>query len=93
MLRFAQLLLMYRGTPDFSIWSSGPYMRGAAASGIKTTIGNHRIRATRITAYLKNGSKLENAAATVNHVNTRTTQLYDCRQEEFSFDEVERIVI
>jgi hypothetical protein len=32
------------------------------------------------------------AAAMANHASTRTTQLYD-RRDELSFDEVERIVI
>ena len=37
-------------------------------------MGPHMFRATGITAYLKNGSTLENAAATANHASTRTTQ-------------------
>lgn len=63
----------------------------AAAAGIKTKIGNHSFRATGITAYLKNGGTLENAAAMANHASTRTTQLYDRRREELSLDEIERI--
>jgi integrase/recombinase XerC len=43
--------------------------------------------------HLKNGGTLEKAAAMVNHASARTTQLYDDRREEFSLDEVERIVI
>ncbi len=54
--------------------------RRAAAAGIDTKIGNHSFRATGITAYLKNGGTLENAAAMANHASTRTTQLYDRRQ-------------
>ena len=50
-------------------------------------------RAIRITDYLKNGGTLEKAAAMANHASTRTTQLYDRRHNEFSLDEVERIVI
>jgi integrase len=65
--------------------------RRAAAAGIETKVGNHSFRATGITAYLKNGGTLENAAAMANHVSTRTTQLYDRRKEEISLDEVERI--
>lgn len=65
--------------------------RRAAATGIKTKIGNHSFRATGITAYLKNGGTLENAAAMANHASTRTTQLYDRRRDEISLDEVERI--
>jgi site-specific recombinase XerD len=65
--------------------------RRAAAAGIGTKIGNHTFRATGITAYLKNGGTLENAAAMANHASTRTTQLYDRRRDEISLDEVERI--
>jgi site-specific recombinase XerD len=49
--------------------------RRAAAAGIATSVGNHTFRATGITAYLKNGGTLENAAAMANHASTRTTQL------------------
>jgi site-specific recombinase XerD len=65
--------------------------RRAQAVGIGTRIGNHTFRATGITAYLKNGGTLENAAAMANHASTRTTQLYDRRRDEISLDEVERI--
>jgi len=65
--------------------------RRAIAAGIATKIGNHTFRATGITAYLKNGGTLENAAAMANHASTRTTQLYDRRHDEISLDEVERI--
>ncbi|ANB78121.1 integrase (plasmid) [Paraburkholderia phytofirmans OLGA172] len=65
--------------------------RRALAAGVGTKIGNHTFRATGITAYLKNGGTLENAAAMANHASTRTTQLYDRRQDEISLDEVERI--
>ena len=65
--------------------------RRAAAAGIETKVGNHSFRATGITAYLKNGGTLENAAAMANHASTRTTQLYDRRHDEISLDEVERI--
>jgi site-specific recombinase XerC len=65
--------------------------RRALAAGIATRIGNHTFRATGITAYLKNGGTLENAAAMANHASTRTTQLYDRRRDDVSLDEVERI--
>jgi site-specific recombinase XerD len=67
--------------------------RRASAAGIETKIGNHTFRATGITAYLKNGGTLENAAAMANHASTRTTQLYDRRREEISLDEIERVRI
>ena len=65
--------------------------RRAQAAGIATRVGNHSFRATRITAYLKNGGTLEKAAAMANHASTRTTQLYDRRRDEMCLDEVERI--
>ena len=65
--------------------------RRALAAGIGTAIGNHTFRATGITAYLKNGGTLENAATMANHASTRTTQLYDRRHDDVSLDEVERI--
>ena len=65
--------------------------RRALAAGIDTRIGNHSFRATGITAYLKNGGTLENAAVMANHASTRTTQLYDRRRDDITLDEVERI--
>ncbi|MGN8097363.1 tyrosine-type recombinase/integrase [Methylobacterium sp. 22177] len=67
--------------------------RRAKAAGIATRIGNHTFRATGITAYLKNGGTLEQAAAIANHASTRTTQLYDRRANEVNLDEIERILI
>ena len=65
----------------------------AKSAGITTRVGNHTFRATGVTAYLKNGGTLERAAQMANHASTRTTQLYDQRAEEVTFDEVERILI
>jgi site-specific recombinase XerD len=67
--------------------------RRARKAGIETKIGNHTFRATGITAYLKSGGTLERAAAMANHSSTRTTQLYDRRNDEVTLDEVERILI
>ena len=67
--------------------------RRAKAAGIATKIGNHSFRATGITAYLANGGTLENAAAMAGHASTRTTQLYDRRQDRLTLDEVERVRI
>lgn len=67
--------------------------RRAEAAQLKTKISNHTFRATGITAYLKNGGTIEKAAAMANHASTRTTQLYDRRSDEFTLDEVERILI
>lgn len=67
--------------------------RRAVAAGIETRIGNHSLRATGITAYLKNGGTLEKAAAMANHASIRTTQFYDRRCDELIQDDVERIAI
>jgi integrase/recombinase XerD len=67
--------------------------RRAANAGIKTKIGCHTFRATGITAYLKNGGRLEIAQQMANHESSRTTSLYDRRGDDVSLDEVERIVI
>jgi site-specific recombinase XerD len=67
--------------------------RRARTAGIRTRIANYTFRATGITAYLKNGGTLEKAATMANHASTRTTQLYDRRNDEVSLDEVERILI
>jgi integrase len=67
--------------------------RRAAQAGIWTQIGNHSFRATGITEYLKNGGKLEIAQQMANHESSRTTGLYDRRDDQVSLDEVERILI
>lgn len=67
--------------------------RRAKAAGIRTKIGNHTFRATGITAYLKNGGKLEIAQQIAAHESSRTTGLYDRRDDDVNLDEVERIGI
>jgi site-specific recombinase XerD len=67
--------------------------RRAVDAGIKTEIGCHTFRATGITAYLKNGGRLEIAQQMAAHESARTTGLYDRRSDEISLDEVERIGI
>jgi site-specific recombinase XerD len=69
-------------------------IRGRAlAAGIKTEIGCHTFWATGITAYLKNGGRLEVAQQMAAHESSRTTGLYDRRSDEVSLDKVERIGI
>lgn len=65
----------------------------ARAGGIERPINNHTFRATCITAYLKNGGKLEIAQQMAGHASPSTTQLYDRREDEVALDEVERILI
>jgi integrase/recombinase XerD len=67
--------------------------RRAKPADIHTKIGNHTFRATGITAYLKNGGKLETAQHMAGHESPRTTGLYDRRSDDVSRDEVERIGI
>ena len=67
--------------------------RRARDAGIQTAIGCHSFRATGITAYLKNGGRLEFAQQMAGHESARTTGLYDRRDEEITLDEVERVVI
>ena len=67
--------------------------RRAFAAGIKTRIGNHTFRATRITQYLRNGGQRELAQQIAAPESPRTTALYDRRDDEAAVDEVERILI
>ncbi len=67
--------------------------RRARQAGIKTKIGNHSLRATGITDYLKNGGTVEKAQAMSNHADPRTTKLYDRREDVASLDEYEKVGI
>ncbi len=67
--------------------------RRACAAGIRTKIGNHSLRATGITDYLKSGGALEHAQEMANHSSPRTTKLYDRRTDGASLDEYERVGI
>lgn len=67
--------------------------RRAAAASVDTKVGCHSCRATGITAYLRNGGKLEVAQRMANHESARTTGVYDRRQNQVSLDDVERILV
>ena len=67
--------------------------RRTRQAGIKTKIGNHSLRATGITDYLKSEGTLEHAQAMANHSSPRTTKLYDRRGDELSLDEYQRVGI
>ena len=67
--------------------------RRAAAAGISARINCHTFRATGITAYLKNGGALDRAQKLAGHASSKTTALYDRRDDEISVEEIERIVI
>jgi integrase/recombinase XerD len=55
--------------------------RRAKAAGITTEVCNHTFRGTGITAYLENRGPLEKARQMAAHASTRTTQLYDRRED------------
>jgi hypothetical protein len=63
------------------------------AQGIKTRIGNHSMRATGITDYLKSDGTLEHAQTMAAHSSPRTTKLYDRRNDETALDEYEKVRI
>ena len=63
-------------------------VRRARNAGLLTRLGCHSFRATGITVYLLNGGLLEYAHQMAAHESTRTTKLYDHRN-----DQVERIVL
>lgn len=67
--------------------------RHAKRAGIKTQIGNHSMRATGITDYLKSDGSLSEARKMANHADTRTTQLYDRRSDAASLDEYQKVGI
>jgi site-specific recombinase XerD len=67
--------------------------RRARQAGIKTRIGNHSMRATGITDYLKSDGTLEHAQTMAAHSSPRTTKLYDRRNDETALDEYEKVRI
>ena len=67
--------------------------RRARAAGITTQVCNHTFRGTGITAYLENGGTLEKARQMAAHASTRTTQLYDRREDRVTLDEMVKINI
>jgi integrase/recombinase XerD len=67
--------------------------RRATAAGVAGEICNHTFRATGITAFRKNGGKLEEAQQIANHAEPRTTRLYDRSGDDITLDAIERIDI
>jgi site-specific recombinase XerD len=65
--------------------------RRAREAGIKTKIGNHSLRATGITDYLKSDGSLAEARKMANHAGTCTTQLDDRRGDSASLGEYEKV--
>ncbi len=67
--------------------------RYAKRAGIETQIGNHTMRATGITDYLRSEGSLSEARKMANHADTRTTQLYDRRGDSASLAEYVKVGI
>ncbi len=67
--------------------------RRARNAGIETRVGNHSLRATGITDYLKSEGTLEHAQVMAAHSSPRTTKLYDRRSDETALDEYEKVRI
>ena len=67
--------------------------RRAADAGIEAAIGNHSFRAIGITDYMENGGDITIAQRMAGHANIKTTQVYDRRDDEVSFSEIEKVGI
>jgi integrase/recombinase XerD len=67
--------------------------RRAKDTGLEAAIGNHSFRAIGITDYLENGGDINIAKRMAGHSNIKTTELYDRREDEISFSEIERVGI
>ena len=67
--------------------------RRASDAGIETAIGCHSFRAIGLTDYLQNGGDIIIAKRLAGHSNVKTTQLYDRRNDDVSFSEIERVGI
>ncbi len=65
--------------------------RRATKAGMDAAMCNHTFRATGITVFLENGGALETAAQIAAHESTRTTKLYDRRNDQIALEEIERI--
>jgi integrase/recombinase XerD len=67
--------------------------RRSKDAGLETAIGNHSFRAIGITDYLENGGDINIAKRMAGHSNIKTTELYDRRDDDVSFSEIERVGI
>lgn len=59
----------------------------------RTRGGNHSLRATGITDYLKSEGTLEHAQVMAAHSSPRTTKLFDRRSDETALDEYQKVRI
>jgi site-specific recombinase XerD len=67
--------------------------RRAADAGIEAAIGNHSFRAIGITDYMDNGGDITIAQRMAGHQDISTTRLYDRRDDDIDFGEIERVGI
>lgn len=67
--------------------------RRALAAGLNAGICCHTFRATGITAFMRNGGRLEVAQDIAGHADARTTKLYDRSRDRVTLDEIERIAL
>jgi integrase/recombinase XerD len=67
--------------------------RRAADAGVDAPISNHSFRAIGLTDYMENGGDITIAQRMAGHANIKTTQVYDRREDDVSFSEIERVGI
>jgi site-specific recombinase XerD len=60
-------------------------------AGVSTIYSNHSLRAAGITNFLENGGSLEAAQRMASHADSRTTKLYDRRDQKILVADVERV--
>lgn len=75
----------------FDTWAM--IRRRATAAGLSPGICCHTFRATGITAFMRNGGRLEVAQDIAGHADARTTKLYDRSRDRVTLDEIERIAL
>ena len=81
--------LTERGLQRQEAWAM--IKRRALAAGVNADACNHTFRASGITNFLRNGGSRDNAQKIAAHEDSRTTALYDRREDTISLDEIERI--
>lgn len=65
--------------------------RRAAQAGLPEALSHHWLRATGITEFLEQDGALEEAQQIANHVDSRTTKLYDRRGRKVKQEEIQRL--
>lgn len=81
--------LTERGLQRQEAWAM--IKRRALAARVNADACNHTFRASGITNFLRNGGSRDNAQKIAAYEDSRTTELYDRREDTVSLDEIERI--